>query len=373
MKVIRPAQIAWFRVHRHHLADPMQGDAVSLSRDVCGLQAQILSAAFLQAWAREHAIKRMDIENALWRKRTLIRTSLMRQTLHLIPADQFSVYIGALRSSRVAGALRIMRRFGIDDDEAADLTRIIMEILSSGPQTRGPIRDAIRPQASKRVRAWMDKVWSIMRIPIAEGLICYGSGEGNEVRFVRSDQWIAAKPLKIPEEQARAELLRWYLRAYGPATLRDFAHWSGMPAGEVRSLPSLLAVDLEQLKIGNSVSFLLREDLDALHRASGDRNTVRLLPHFDPYLLAHREKDHLLPAPHYKRVYRNQAWISPVVLVDGAIAGVWSYKIQRKELAVTVEAFERISRAVKTRIETESESLAGFLGTTLGSCQVLLG
>jgi hypothetical protein len=369
---VAAGQVAWFRIQRHRLCEHLPADLVSLTRDVCGLQAQILSAAFLQAWAREHTIQRTELENALWKKRTLIRTSLMRQTLHLIPSDQFSVYIAALRSSRVAGALRIMRRFGINEEEAANLTLLIMEILSPEAQTRGPIRDAVRPKVSKRVRAWMDKVWSIMRIPIAEGLICYGSGEGNEVRYVRSDQWIKPKLLKVPEEQARAQLLRWYLRAYGPATLRDFAHWAGMPASEVRPLRSLLAADLEEIKIGNTVCLLLREDLGAL-TAGVETHSVRLLPHFDPYLLAHREKDHLLPVRHYKRVYRNQAWISPVLLVDGAIAGVWSYKIQRKELAVTVEVFERISRTVKTSIEGESESLAEFLGTTLGSCQVLAG
>jgi hypothetical protein len=264
-----------------------------------------------------------------------------------------------------------MRRFRISDEEAADLTQLILETLSQGPQARGPIRDAVRPRVSKRVRAWMDKVWSIMRVPIAEGLICYGSGEGNEVRYVRSDQWISPKPMEISEEQARAKLLRWYLRSYGPATLRDFAHWSGMPAGEVRPLPFLLGSDLEEITIGNTACLLLREDLEAIASATGETNNVRLLPHFDPYLLAHRAKDHLVPARHYKKVYRNQAWISAVVLVDGAVAGVWSYKTQRKELIVAVEAFAGISKTVKTRIAEESESLAEFLGTTLGSCQVL--
>ena len=356
---------------RHHLAGRLAADVVSVSRDVCGLQAQIMSAAFLQAWARNHGIKRSEIENAMWKERALIRTSLMRQTLHLIPADQFPIYIAALKSSRVAGALRVMRRFAISDEEAAALTHLIMDILSEGPQTRGAIRDAVRPKVSKRVRAWMDKVWSIMRVPIAEGLICYGPGEDNEATYIRSDQWISAKPLKLSEEQARAELLRWYLRAYGPATLRDFAHWSGMPASEVRPLPSLLAADLDEIRIQDSVSLLLREDLHALKAAAGGTNSIRLLPHFDPYLLAHREKDHLVLAKYYKRVYRNQAWISPVVLVDGAVAGTWSYKIQRKELAVAVDAFNRISMTVKTRIAEESESLAEFLGTTLAACRVL--
>jgi Winged helix DNA-binding domain len=338
---------------------------VSISRDVCGLQAQILSAAFVQAWARNHAITRSEIEDALWNQRTLIRTSLMRQTLHLVPADQFPIYIAALRSSRVAGALRVMKRFGISDEEAADLTRLIMEILSREAQSRGPIREAVRPKVSKRIRAWMDKVWSIMRIPIAEGLICYGPGEANEATFVRSDQWITIQPPKISEERARAELLRWYLHAYGPATIRDFAHWSGMPAREVRPLPSLLAADLAEIKVGNTVSLLLRKDLDAVAGRDGETNTVRLLPHFDPYLLAHREKDHLVATEHYKRVYRNQAWISPVVLTNGSVAGIWGYKLHSRKLHVTVEPFAKLPRATREAVAAEAGDLAKFFDSSL--------
>lgn len=368
---IGPQHIARFRVSRHHLGDEKRIDTVAISRDVCGLQAQIHSAAYLQAWARNHTITRSQIEDALWRKRTLVKTSLMRQTLHFIPADEFPIYIAALKSSRIAGALRIMRRFRIQDEEVAELTSLIMEVLTSGPQSRGPIRAAVQPKVSKRVRDWMDKVWSIMRVPIAEGLICYGSGEGNEAQYVRTEQWLPVKAPAISENQARARLLRGYLRAYGPATIRDFAHWSGMPASEVRPLPSLLAAELEEIRIEKTVSLLLGEDMDALTADLGGADSVRLLPHFDPYLLAHREKDHLVAERHYKQVYRNQGWISPVVLVNGSITGVWSHKVQGKNLTITVEAFSGTSRKVKTRIAEESESLAGFLGVTLGSMAIL--
>jgi winged helix DNA-binding protein len=371
-KAIGPKHVARFRVERHHLGGD-QPDAVTVSRDVCGLQAQIMSAAYLQAWTRNHAITRGEIEDALWKKRTLIKTSLMRQTVHVIPADEFPIYISALKSSRVAGALRIMRRCGIGDEEAAALTSLIMDILSPGPRNRGDIHAAVRPKVSKRVRAWMDKVWSIVRIPIAEGLICYGPGEGNQATFIRTDQWMAAMPSAISEEQARARLFRCYLRAYGPATVKDFAHWAGMPAGEVRPLPALLAPELEEIAVEKKSCLLLRADLDFLGAREGGESSVRLLPHFDPYLLAHREKDHLIASRHYKRVYRNQGWISPVVLVDGAVAGVWRYKLQGKQVVVTVEAFDKMPSVVKARIARESESLAGFLGGTLGACRIVSG
>lgn len=357
-------KVAWFRLARHHLLDAKTADAVAISRDVCGIQAQVGSAAQMALWARNHGLRRTEIEAALWQKRSLVKTSLMRQTLHLIPADEFSLYTTALKSSRVSGALRIMARFGITREEAAEVTTVIMDSLASGALGRTAIRAAVRPKVSKRVRAWMERVWSIVRIPIAEGRLCYGPGEGNEVKFIRVEEWLPRQK-RIAETEARCLLFRKYLKAYGPATLTDFSHWSGMPMSEVRPLPALLAEELAEIEVDKRKCLLLRVDIQALESSVERKSCVRLLPHFDPYLLAHREKDHLLEAKHYKRVYRNQGWISPVVLVEGSVAGTWSYRLKGKRLLVTVEPFAKPSRAVRSEIAQEAESLAGFLESAL--------
>lgn len=357
--------IAGFRLRRHHLLETHACDAVTLASDVCGLQAQLMSAAVLQAWTRQHGITRTEIESALWQKRSLIKTSLMRQTLHLVPADEFPFYIAALKNSRTAAVLRIMSRFKISAAEAGDLTGLIVDALSAGPLGRAAITAAVRPKVSRRVRAWMDKVWSIVRIPISEGLVCYGPGENNETTFIRVEQWLGNRTPAIPEEQGRMALLRRYLHAYGPATVKDFAHWSGMPAGEVRPLPSLMQDELAEVENAGNKCLLLREDLKDLRDGIPAERSVRLLPHFDPYLLAHREKDHLVETRHYKLVYRNQGWISPVVLVDGNVAGVWAHQRLGKKLEVTIQPFGKFSRAVRSAVAQEAQSLADFFGSTL--------
>jgi hypothetical protein len=356
--------VAKFRLKRHHLLDGSAADLVTICRDICGAQAQVMSAAYLQLWTRNHAITRPEIEGALWKTRTLVKTSLMRQTLHLVPTDEFPLYIAALRPSRLAGALRIMARCGIGREEGEALTPVIMDALSSGPLGRAAIAAAIRPKVSKRVRAWMEKVWSHVRVPVAEGLICYGAGEGNDVCFIRVDHWLPKMKVKlISAIEAQCALFRKYLRAYGPASATDFAHWSGISTVEAKSMPGLLESELVEISNDKKKYFLLRDDLALLKKANLEKDSVRLLPSFDSYLLAHREKDHLLSAKHYKRVYRNQGWISPVVLINGTIAGVWSYKLQNKKLLVTIEPFGVLSRAIRADIAQEAEGLGKFYGT----------
>ena len=365
---IRTEAIATFRLRRHHLLeDPAQKqDVVTICRDICGVQAQVISAAYLQLWTRNHAVTHHEIESALWKTRTLVKTSLMRQTLHLIPTDEFLVYIAALRPSRIAQAMRVMERCGITRDESEALIPLIMETLSAGPLSRPAIAAAIRPKASKQVRFWMENSWSLVRLPVAQGLICYGRGEGNAIVFIRVDHWLPKLKLELMSPtEAQCTLLRKYLRAYGPATLTDFSHWAGIPMQEVKPLRALLEPELAEIPVDKKNRLLLREDVAALSGRLAANPSIRLLPNFDSYLLAHREKDHLLGAQHYKRVYRNQGWISPVVLIDGAIAGVWFHKLQGKKLLVDIEPFSKFSKAQRAGIEQEAESLASYFQTAL--------
>jgi hypothetical protein len=347
------AQIHAFRLQRHHLLDRTAKDLVTICRDVCGVQAQIMSAAQLQLWARNPAITPAMVNDALWQKRSLVKTTLMRQTLHLVPSDEFPLYVAAQRKARISAVLRVMARVKITPDEAEGLSSLILKVLDAGPATHRAIAAAVRPKVSKRVRAWMDRIWSIVRLPIAEGQICYGYGEGNQSTFIRTDHWLTGqKP--VDENYAQKELFRKYLSAYGPATIKDFAHWAGISMVDARALRPLL--DAETVEQNGLL--LLRKDLKSLTSAPSGESSVHLLPYFDVYLLAHAVKDHFLEARFYKHVYRNQGWISPVVLIDGKIAGVWTYKLSRRTMDIEIDLFARIPRNARAQIEARAQALA---------------
>jgi hypothetical protein len=110
---------------------------------------------------------------------------------------------------------------------------------------------------------------------------------------------------------------------------------------------------------------MLAHDAETAASAKPD-STVRLLPAFDHYVVAApRVDDDVVPAAERSRVYRPQAWLSPVLLVDGRMAGVWSHERAGDQLIVEIEPFARLSRAQKTGVEAEAEALAGFLGGEL--------
>ena len=110
---------------------------------------------------------------------------------------------------------------------------------------------------------------------------------------------------------------------------------------------------------------LLREDVKILQATSPALNSVHLLPYFDVYLLAHRFKEHFLKPQFYKRVYRNQGWISPVVLINGEIAGVWSYKVSRKTIEIEIELFAKVGSRTRRQIKDRAGELADLFQSPL--------
>lgn len=323
-----------------------------------------MSAARMALWARIHELKQADVQAALNESRSLVRTSCMRQSLHLLPASEFYIYIAALRRSRVEGVRRVMARFGVTEKDTDRLNQAIVDGLSRGPMTQRELSEQIKSKAGKRVRAWMDRVWSAFKLAMAEGLVCYGPDRGQEVTLVRVDRWLPRQK-RVSEQEAQQVLLRRYLTAYGPAMLQDFSRWSGISIKEATPIWRSLEDELVEVPIEEGKASVLREDYERLASEQLREPMLRLLPGFDPYLLTHADKNRLVDGALYKRVYRNQGWISPVVLLNGKVIGVWSIARRGNGSSLQIELFEKASKSIRAKIEEEAASLGTFLGLDL--------
>jgi hypothetical protein len=194
------------------------------------------------------------------------------------------------------------------------------------------------------------------------GDLCFAPSDGQRVRFTRPDRWLGAWEPADPEA-ATAQLVQRYLAAYGPAPREQFQRWFGMssPAEAGRWLRGL-GDEVTEVDVEKSRGWMLAADAAAAAGAEPS-GIVRLLPAFDHYLVAApRDAEAILPAGVRARVYRPQGWISPALLVDGRVAGVWSHEVGRGRVAVAIEPFARVPAAVRRAAEAEAARLAAFLG-----------
>lgn len=328
-----------------------------------GVHAQLMSAAELQLWARVDNITPGDVQNALWQERTLVKTWLLRGTLHLLTAGDFPLYIAALSTLRHFRRASWQKYHGITLDELDALHDGLRQILSDAGIIREQLAEQLAAQTNlPKLRELLRSGWGALLKPAAfQGLIAFGPSEGQNVTFVQPRQWIG-EWTPVETQTGLTEVARRFLSTYGPATVDEFDRWFGFEPSDAKRILRSLGDELEEVEVEDWKALALASTVEAMVTASQPL-PVRLLPHFDPYTISvARHSQYLLPAAHKARVYRPQGWISPVVLVNGCIAGVWEYEKQRSKLQVKVEMFTPTDNTVRQGIEAEAERLGGFLG-----------
>jgi hypothetical protein len=285
---------------------------------------------------------------------------LMRQTLQIIPSNEYTLYINALKRSRNEAYAKLIARLGVTKKEIYKLNRYVFDLLSDGPKDKNELVKIIRPTLNKNLKYWSYVVWSIFKPAIIEGLICYYPSNGNKSTFIRTDMWLPAQK-EVFEEDAKRALLRKYLGGYGPATVKDFAYWAGMLMKEASEIWNSLKDEIREIKVEDSNKYILSKDFSDLRNSHFEKNIINLLPNFDVYLLAHPDKNHFIKKEHYKKVFRNAGWISSVILLNGMIIGTWSVKKNSKGSTLSLDIFEKISAKTKKQIEEKADGVRSFL------------
>ena len=363
-----PSVLAW-RVRRQQLAERApRGEALSVVERIAGLHAQLTASAELTLWARVSGLRRDDVSRALWDERSLVKTWAMRGTLHLLPATELGLWVaaqGALKPRYEVGSW--LRHHGLERDQAEAMVAAIPAALDGRQLTREELAaEVARITGIEGLDGKLRGGFGDLLKPAAfRGDLCFAPSDGRNVRFARPDQWLGAwEPVDV--DQAARAVARRYLAAYGPADGEALARWFGMtsPALAGRWLEGLgdgaVTVEVE----GEELVMLASDVEEAA--AAGPSGVVRLLPAFDHYTVAApRDRDPVLPTDRRARVYRPQGWLSPVLLVDGRMAGVWSHERRGDRLAVAIEPFGRLLRAQRTGAEAEAAALAQFLGGEL--------
>ena len=371
-------QVNAFQLSRHHILERASAkDLLSVAYDMTGAQAQLLSAAQISLSTRLQDLTLEDVEDAM-DKRKLVKANCMRRTLFLVPAKHLATFVrGSAR--RAQKEINWALKKGVSErtiDKVIDATLDVLDEPLTRPEIAERVSRALGVQkkdvhgggwGSNRKLAAVPvghlnyPVVYLLHVVAARGVICYGAYQDNEPTFVRADAWIP-KWKNLSQEEAEGKLLRKYLQAYGPATEADFAIWCGISLTEAREIWSREAASFTTVDVEGRSTTILQKDLDELTNASFERPHVRLLPYFDVYLLGHKDRQHIVDKKHQSKVFRPQGWISPVVLVDGRVTGIWKHTQEKNRLLVNVEKFASLSKSIKAAIQNEAHELGRFLG-----------
>jgi hypothetical protein len=364
-------QVLGWRVARHRLADPT-GDPVEVTETLAGVQTQVASSAaqVLAVRGRKTAV---DLDRLLWQDRALVKTWAMRGTLHLLPAHEWRTWIAVLRTREWRITPGWERYHGITRAELDAVTDAIPEALEGEPLTREELADRVAAiTGHAHLVEQLRSGWAAVFKPAANrGLLCQGPPQGTNITFTDPGRWLGAgaagtggKTEPDPDpDAAMATVLARFLDAHGPATREDLARWMGEKPKWARLALAAHADDLVEVDVEGHRGWMTPAGAAAA-AVSTAAEGVFLLPGFDPYVLAplsHRA--HTILEGRVDDVSRAAGWISPVLLVDGRIAGTWEPTTDGASTTVTLTPFAPLPRKV---VAAARDHLAARYASTLG-------
>jgi DNA glycosylase AlkZ-like len=176
--------------------------------------------------------------------------------------------------------------------------------------------------------------------------------------LVRREDWLG-KPAPFDRVRALAELARRYLGAFGPATDRDFAYWSGLALRDVRFGLRSISGEIQEVCVGNEPMLVLRGARPRLPRTG----QVRMLANFDTYLLGWKDREFSVTGEHAAHVKDGGGgWIRPVIVEDGVVVGGWRSPRRGGRIEISLNLPEMERERLGAAIEAEVADIARFEG-----------
>lgn len=394
-------QVIAFRLAGHGLARRSDRPAFVPAAGACGVQNTPPGSAGMALSARVRDVGGEDVERALEQDRSLLQAFSLRGAPHLFPVPDARVFTrGMLPETEeelrgyMSGAVQALDRLHLSATDLVELTAVTLrEVLDGTAMTKEDLGRATGEAMEARLPAgvdadlWRSPSWlakgqflgeSMARFAFAvmalRGVLCHTERAGRSPLLGLPDQWLD-RPVEADgpasEPAASAELVRRYLRCYGPSNPQHLAQWTGVTPEQAQRLWSHVEDELAEVSVEGSPQSVLREDAARLQSPEAP-DPVRLLPPYDPYLQA-RDRATIVP----NRAWQKEIWRATgnpgVVLHEGRVVATWRPAKSGRRLDLSFDAPQPLPPGIRGALDEEAERLAAHRGCTLGTLDGLAG
>lgn len=358
---------------RHLLTQSTRAAELATVADaMVALHATDPATVYLSAWARMSGGSQTDIADALYSDKAAIRMMGMRRTLFVVSRDvapvvQASSALGVAATQR-RRLLAQLKQAGVADNVEKWLDDVSASALTA-LEKRGSAfaNDLVKdePRLNTTLDLLPDKDYAvpqkvtsrILTILALQGKIIrgrpMGGWRGNRNQWWPADDWIPDGLGGLEVESARVELIRRWLRTFGPAPIADLAWWTGWTLGQVRT--ALKSVDTVEVDTDGAPGLVLADDLDITIEPDP---SAALLPALDPTPMGWSQRDWFL-GQHRAQLFDRSGNIGPTIFWQGRVVGGWA---QRPDGEIRLRLLEDIGAIESAAVETRAAELAEWLG-----------
>jgi hypothetical protein len=360
---------------RQRLAPSSRAEsALEVARGVVALHATDPATVYLAAAARLRTSGDQigAIESALYVDRHLVRMLGMRRTMFVVPLELAPIVQAgctlAIAAQERRRTLQLFGNAGIAEDIARWLANVedatLKALEARGEATAQELGQDV-PDLRKQILMAAGKNYEGMQ-GVATRILMQLSADGRIIRGRPKGSWISSQYRWSPLERwlpgglpgcttavAQVELIRAWLRSFGPGTLNDLKWWTGLTMGEVKRAVSELEVVEVDLDEGSGI--VLVDDVEAEPAAEP---WVALLPALDPTPMGYADRGWFLGG-HATALFDRSGNIGPTLWCDGRIVGGWA---QRKNGAIAYKLLEDVGGESEKAIASTAHALSSLLG-----------
>jgi hypothetical protein len=349
-----PAQAVQHRLVAQRICATSFTRPVEVVAGLGAMQAQDYLGALWAVGLRLVGARELDVERAL-ADGSIVRTWPMRGTLHFVAAADARWLIDLLAHRIVLRAARRLRELGVDDATVSRARRVLVRRLGDGkPLARRAVYEALeRAKISTAGQRGIHILWRLAQ----ECFLCFGPRENKEQTFVLFDAWLPGAKGR-PREEALAELASRYFTGHGPATVADFAWWSGLSQSDARLAVHLSERSLDQETLDGRAVWFAPSSAPLRARRSG----AYLLPAFDELAVGYTDRSAVLDPARAKEVNAGGGILKPIIVVDGRVVGTWQRRLTRRGVAFLPAPFVPLTGAKARAIRAAFLRYADFLG-----------
>ena len=343
-------------------------DPVVAAGAVGGLQAQEPASPFIALWTRLEGLSTAAVRTA-FEERRLVKATLMRGTLHAVPAEDYRQLAPAMAPLIDGAIARATRGTRPDDDALARFRAAALE-LAATPRRNSELRDLLAGLAGSDGSAdggtppddvgatWW---WVRRHVPLVHAPTDVPWSFDRRPWLVAADSWLVGDGGFATAEDGTVHLVRRYLAAFGPATVADAASWSRLQVARLRPAFATLDAAGQLVHLRDADGRALVDLAEAPRPDAGIAAPPRFLPMWDGLVLGHADRSRVIVAADKPRIVARNGDTYPTFLVDGRVAGTWWAVADHGQTRIELEPFRPLRSRDRTALEREAEALATFV------------
>jgi hypothetical protein len=291
-----------------------------------------------------------DIEQAM-AEGTILRTHVMRPTWHFVAAADIR-WMQELTAPRV-NALNAYyyRQLELDNAVFARSHAVLARALQGGKQLTRPELQSALTRAGIDANDGLRASYLMMRAEL-DLIICSGARRGKQFTYALLDER-APSAGTLSRDEALAELARRFFTSHGPATLKDFAWWSGLTVADGRRGIEMIVPEIvSEVVDGLTVWFAASSTEPAIASP-----VVHLLPPYDEYTVAYKDFRAALDADQSRQVFASGG---AVIALDGRIVGTWKRVFAKNRAVISLQPFASLADGAHEALGAVASTYGAF-------------